>query len=506
MSAPESSATAPDPVRKAIRSGGGARPPNIVLVVLDCARAKNLVGSHASELVARTPAMRAMAEQGTVFERAVAPANWTIPSHMSFFTGSYPSGHGLRTFRHGAAPEETVAAWLRRRGYDTGLFSEMVHLVGGYGLEDGFEHRFARHIGITDEQRTTANRLAGSANVLYSEEVRRLLARLPPCIVPMNAFNHPQEVTFKREVCNDSTIDAFDRWLAGRSSERPFFAFLNFVDAHEPYPPVENGHRMGPLARWYARTPRYYLLAVEGLQSLVPWEFLVRGYLQTLEEADRKIERVARALSERGVDGRTLIVVTADHGQSFGESGNVYHGCGATESIARVPLIVRPPSELSLPRTVARWTSLCEIPSWLKAVASGRAPFDEEGHAPFPFRAGAPDATIVYCEGAPASDPNRSLQGIRLDQMWNHRLLAAYRGEEKHVLDLSTGAIYRSSTQGDADGRPAERLDAKAAEAIRPELFGRYEAAESERRARSSEETDGLSVDLRGRLRSWGYG
>ncbi len=487
--------------------GTGDRPPNVLLVVLDCARAKNILTSG-DEPVARTPVMSRLVAEGTLFPSTVAPANWTIPSHMSFFTGSYPSHHGLRTFRPGPAPEETIAAWLGRRGYATSLFSEMVHLTGGYGLEEGFAERFGRRMGITDEERTVANRLAGHADFLYSPGVRRLIERLPPFIVPMNAFNHSQEVAYKRDVCNDEMAARFDAWLDERSPDRPFYTFVNFVDAHEPYPPVEDGDPVGLLGRWYARTPRYYLLAVQGLQDRVPWPFLLRGYVRTIEEADRKVGRLMTALERHGEADRTMVIVTADHGQSFGESGNVYHGCGATESITRVPLLVRPPVEFSTPSRVDRWVSLCEIPSWIKAVANGRPPFDEEGHAPYPFRASAPDDTIVYCEGAPASDPNRSLRGIGRDRLWNHRLIAAYRGREKYVLDLASGNVYGWDARGDPDRRdPATYLDREAT-ALRAEIFGPYEAEEADRRERSPPvfEIDEGAVDVSGRLRSWGYG
>lgn len=482
---------------------GPARPPNILLVVLDCVRAKSVRGAGNGG-AARTPAIDALARRGTYFPRAVAPSNWTVPSHMSLFTGTYPSAHGVRTFRSGPAPEETVATWMRAHGYATSLFSEMVHLVGGYGLEDGFDHREVRRAGVHDEERTVANRLAGHAQLLYSERVRRLIERLPPTVLPMNAFNHPQEVAFKDHVCGPHTVAAFDAWLATREASRPFFTFINLVDGHEPYPEVENGHRTGTFGRWYARTPRYYLLAVDGLQERVPWERLRAGYHASIEVADRKVGELVAALERHGELDRTMVVVTADHGQSFGEMGNVYHGCGATESITRVPLVVAPPAGLPVPSEVGRWTSLCELAAWFKSAATGRVPFDDDGVAPFPFGALAPDPSIVYCEGAPASDPNRSLRGIRPEQLWNHRLLAAYRGEEKFVLDQVTGRMFRWTGAGDFDARPPEELGPTDAHRLRALVFASYERWDEERRL-TAPEGPGVETALDRRLRSWGY-
>jgi len=424
---------------------------------------------------------------------------------MSIFTGRYPNAHGLRTFQTKGAVYDTLAADLARRGYDTALFTEMVHLVGGYGLESGYETKFSPKFGISDAERTTTNRLAQHASVLYSPGMRRLIERIPPAIIPLNFINHPQEVAFKRQVCGEFVIDAFDDWLRHRSTDRPFHVFFNLVDTHEPYPTVPNGHPVGPFARWYARTPRYYLLAVPGLQDLVPWNELLAGYDATITQADAKIGRMLESLERMGEADRTVIVVTADHGQSFGESGNVYHGCGATDSITRVPLIVSAPAGMSLPKSVERWTSLCDVYSWARAVASGSAPFDDDGRAPMPFSNLAPAIETVFCEGAPASDPNRSLTGIRASSSWNHRLLAAYRADGKYVLDQATGEILTWGPDvRDPDNSAPERLDAEAAKPVRARIFAEYEANEELRRAAlGGDATEPTMLDSR--LRSWGY-
>ena len=480
------------------------RPPNVLVVVMDCARAKAFAPS-ADGPTARTPVIDGLARRGTRFPHAVAPANWTVPSHMSLFTGTYPNVHGVRTFRRGAAPRETLAAELGRRGYDTALFTEMVHLVAGYGLEDGFVTRRAAHFGLADEERTTANRLASNTDVLYSPWMRSLIEHVPPAIVPLNFLNHPQEVAFKRQVCGEYVVGDFAHWLAGRDRAKPFHAFFNLVDTHEPYAFVPNGHRVGPLAKWYARTPRYYLLAVPGLQQLVPWNELLDGYHRSVEAADAKIGRILEALSAAGEADRTLVVITADHGQSFGEGGNVFHGCGATDSITRVPLVVAPPAEFSLPSTVDRWTSLCDVFSWAKATAFGRPAFEEDGRAPMPFAIAAPSSETVYCEGAPASDPNRSLGGVGARSSWNHRLLAAYREDGKYVVDLVTGElVHWPSNVREPDTVGPIRIDRRDAAEIRRLVFGGYEATEAERRAASGGAPE-LATDVDSRLRSWGY-
>jgi len=485
---------------------GDRRPPNVLLVILDCARAKNFRASEGAR-TASTPRIDALAQRGTRFPRAVAPANWTVPSHMSIFTGAYPNVHGLRTFHRGEAPSETIAGWLSRRGYESMLLTEMIHLVGDYGLEAGFDRKVARRMGVSDDERTATNRLASRSDALYAPWLRDLLERLPPAIVPLNLVNHPQEVAYKREVCGTHLLEAFETWIGTRDRARPFFATFNLVDAHEPYPLVPNGHRVGPLARWYARTPRYYLLAVPGLKELVPWPELLAGYLQCIEEADRKVGRIVDALAAAGELDRTLLIVTADHGQSFGEAGNIFHGCGTTDSITRVPLVVVPPAEWSVPARVGRWTSLCDVFSWVKSTVSGRPPYGEDGVAPRPFMLSAPPTGLVFCEGAPASDPNRALRGIQTGASWNHRQIAVYHDEEKLVLNLVTGDVMRwSMARGvDPDDRRAERLDPATTEATRREFFGAYEATDLARRGSAPDTGIPGENELDRRLRSWGY-
>ncbi|MCI4350819.1 MAG: sulfatase-like hydrolase/transferase [Thermoplasmata archaeon] len=492
----------PDPsTPRAPAARGRGRSPNLLVIVLDCVRAGSVAPSTHGR-IARTPHIDRIRGRGSTFTRAVAPGNWTIPSHMSITTGTYPWVHRRRTFRSGPPPTEPVAAWLARRGYDTAMFTEETHLVAGYGLEDGYAYRYARRYETTDEERTLVNRLVGHSGLLYSVEIRRLVERLPPLAIPMTSINYRQEIAFKRSVCGPFLVDEFDRWLAQRDGERPFHGFFNFVDGHEPY--VEDGTAVGWAARRYARVPRFYLLAVPGLAGRVPWAEVERRYLRAIESADEKVGRILAALDRAGELGRTLIIVTADHGQSFGEHGNIYHGCGASDSVARVPLVVGYPDGMALPARVDDWVSLCEIPSYLKSAALGQPAFDETGAAPVPFPTAPPARNPVFCEGGPASDPNYSLRGIGLDRRWNHRLLAAYAGDTKWVLDLATEELS-SWRVGDADEHVVapgvqgeERLRTLAS------VYGIFSPSDLQRyRADAGDLTRPPLKD--DKMRSWGY-
>jgi arylsulfatase A-like enzyme len=488
----------------AVPGSGKPSRPNLLFVILDAARAAS-VGAAGAPQPAATPVMDRLVREGaTVFDRLIAPANWTIPAHMSFFTGTYPSAHGRRSFVKGAPLFETVASWLSRRGYETGLFTEQLHLVSGYGLEDGFEVQKATRIMASNDDRSPMHRLFGRRKILYSPRLRDAIQAIPPLVFPVNAINYPSEKAFKAERTTDLVVREFRNWIAQRDRTRPFFGFVNLVNCHEPYPELDSEGGVSFGERWYSRTGRYYLLAIPQLQRKVPWGVLERAYRETIRIADAKVGELLTVLGSAGELDRTLVIVTSDHGQSFGEGGNVYHGCGATESITRVPAVVRPPTGMDIPRRIEPWVSLTEASGWLRAAASGRAPFDATGRAPFPFVPQSRESGIVYFEGGPASDQNRSLRGIRLDLTWNHRLVAAYQEDRKYLLDLATGAVDYWTFPSDPDHTPPTRLRGNERDETRRRIFGAYEHWEADR-VRAQGDVPVVEVELDAQMRSWGY-
>ena len=483
------------------RSGAPLHP-NVVLIVLDCARAKNFSMSGGGR-VAATPVLDALAERGTSFPRAVAPSNWTLPSHISMFTGKYPNEHGIRTYQLGEKLPETTAEFLRAEGFETAMFTENVQLIGKFGLQNGFDFVYykGRQKGLTNVFGVKRGRFG----LAYSPALVHVLGRLPPLIAPLAWTTRRQEVVFKRAMCTPVILDRFETWLAGRTSDRPFYTFFNFLDTHEPYQLDDRPGALGILDRTYLYAPRSHLLLVPGLQSHLRWEALVGGYVRSIEDADRKVGQLLEILKRRGLLESTMVIVTSDHGQAFGEMGNVYHAAGATDSVTRVPLIVAPPPDIPVPRRVNRWVSLCEIDSWIRSAAAGQAPFDSDGRALPPFSGIAPDTGVVYCEGPPVSDANRSMRNLGADQFWGHRLLAAYRGDEKYVLDTNTGEVLTWEQARDPDVTPPNRLTGEGAGLVRRDVFETYEAKDASRLARLSPQTSGVDLEIDSRLRSWGY-
>jgi hypothetical protein len=479
-------------------------PADIVVVLLDSARAGSMTPTQGRP-VARTPTIDELAARGTRFHKTIAPSNWTLPSHMSMFTGTYPWRHGLRTFDGHVVRQPTIASWLSARGYATGLFTEEVHLVAGYGLEAGYVARYCPVPPVSDRDRTVTNRLFGGARWLYSRPVLGGMARLPISAIPVTYPNYRAEVSFKEEVCNEATVRAFDSWMGMVPRDRPLHAFINLVDPHEPYSRLDGDLTLSPLGRGYASVPRFYLLAVPELRRRVPWDHVEAWYRATLERCDRKVRDVLDALERSGRADRAWVIVTSDHGQSFGEGGNVYHGCGATESVTRVPMVVRPPVDESVPRDVRRWNSLCDLASWMKAIALKRSPYDEGGFARLPFADDPPPNSPVYCEGGPASDPNLSLRGVGARERWNHRLLAAYVGEEKFVYDTVLRDLRRWSVVPDPDRSPPTYVVGEERRTVIGSVYGPGGLPDLEGTAELASTELSRTPLKDARMRSWGY-
>ncbi|MEZ4457363.1 MAG: sulfatase-like hydrolase/transferase [Gemmatimonadales bacterium] len=191
-----------------------ASAPNILLLVLDTVRAWNFGWYGYARNT--TPFLDEQFADGTVFDRALAAAPWTLPSHASMFTGKPPFALSAGWDRPLDGTERTIAETLRAAGYATGGFVGNFRFTGSStGLTRGFD-------AYRDYPRNWAEALRMTA-------FARRLFRVPAVQVWLGS-NRIIEAKFADEVNRE-----FFDWVDG--VERPFFGFLNYVDAHSPYLP-----------------------------------------------------------------------------------------------------------------------------------------------------------------------------------------------------------------------------------------------------------------------------
>jgi arylsulfatase A-like enzyme len=319
--------------------------PNVLLLILDTVRAKSLGLYGYSKPT--TPMLEAFARDGVRFDRAIAPAPWTLPSHATIFTGRQP--HELtadwRRPLDGSFP--TLAEFLGSRGYATaGFVANMGYCGWESGLDRGFQH-------YEDQP-------ASVRQFILESSLARWVIDLP--LVRRLAGS---DENFVRKTAADVN-QSFLSWLDARAdSSRPFFAFLNYYDAHAPYMPPEpyrsafaTGSPRGgvsPLHRWnsdpFGPVPPPDVIRMER-----------EAYEGAIAYLDAEIGRLVDRLAGDGMLENTLVIITSDHGEEFGEHAVFDHGNSLYMEGLHVPLAMRF-ADLPPGAVVERPVSLRDLPA-----------------------------------------------------------------------------------------------------------------------------------------------
>ena len=153
--------------------------------------------------------------------------------------------------------------------------------------------------------------------------------------------------------------DLFLDWLSSRRGEaRPFFAFLNYADAHSPYRISRKGlHRFGARPRNALEMDLINNWSVLNKQQLSAGELALArdAYDSCIAQIDEQVGRLFDRLADQGVLDRTWVIIASDHGESFGEHAGIFcHGTSLYQTELHVPLLVIPPAEGPSPRVVTR--------------------------------------------------------------------------------------------------------------------------------------------------------
>lgn len=328
--------------------------PNVILLVLDTVRAKSL--SLYGHWRHTSPALERLASRGATFEHAVATSSWTLPSHASLFTGRYPFELTADWRYPLNRQHRTLAEAFASHGYATAGFVANLRYAGREtGLARGFAHY--------EDWPLSAGRLLESSSLghflLNRPLVRTLLGR---------------HDNYSRKPARHIT-NAFLRWLDEIDGSGPFFAFLNYYDAHEPYlPPSPFDAQFGRLPPAAARNIRHDRRA-DGMRrgrslsrpAEVATELL--AYESAIAALDAEIGRLANALDRRGLGDETIVVVTSDHGESHGERGLFAHGNSLYDETLRVPLVISFPGRVPFGAHVWHPVSLRDLPATIADLA-----------------------------------------------------------------------------------------------------------------------------------------
>ncbi len=289
-----------------------AHPPNVIVVVLDTVRADHL--SFYGYTRPTSPNLDALAKESLVFDHAIASGNYSLSSHASLLTGLLPAQHGAFP-RFGAArlaadfrridsalatDVETMATRFRSLGFTTGGASaNSAYLAPWTGLQRGFE--------VFDARR------------------RRLLGYHPFSFPFLRRLAGVTSLAQEQQSWEGDVVTESGRHFAVLARE-PFLLFLNYFDPHAPYRP-----RAGHIFRG------------DGLGSD---DNSVPAYDSEIAFVDEVLGQFVDALRKSSILDRTILVITADHGEFFGEHGFLEHRVGAYEDVLHVPLLVRYPDRI----------------------------------------------------------------------------------------------------------------------------------------------------------------
>lgn len=339
-----------EPVDDSQPWGNGEEKPSFVFLLVDALR-PDYLGAYGFEGDV-SPGLDRLAYESLVFEQAYSHAPWTKPALATLFTSLYPETHGvadhegkfsneaMASLRTDALPDEamTLAEVLREEGYRTGAFVANPWLSAEYGFDQGFE-RYELH-----------------------------------------------EST-------ESLLRAAREWLGEQSSQsaesgtdRPFFAYLHFMDVHGPfdvprqdYQAMLSSPSLGPSRRLtkeeYAAMPDYLKYTAWATEEE---RYALRGwrakYAAGVRAFDRRITPFLDALRSSRVLDRAYLILTSDHGEELFDHGGWDHGYNLHDHQLHVPLLVRKPGASDAGRRSEGLVGLIDLMPTILSLAEVSVP------------------------------------------------------------------------------------------------------------------------------------
>jgi len=359
--------------------------PNILLIVLDTQRADRLSCYWSEEERARqvptSPNLDRLAAESTLFERAIAPAQWTIPSHASLFTGEYPSTHQTIQADLELSPTlPTLAELLKLVGYTTvGFCNNPLVGILKNGLRRGFD-TFYNYGGALPTRPPEGNPLPPPLNrwlAAYTQFWRRLSYPVQNAFARSDTLFqlalHPWFASLWTCLMNfkgntAASIADLNRYLQQMARRPagapPFFCFVNLMETHLPYWPPEpfvqkyapyfkSSREARDFLRQYNAEPYRWMAPLP--QPLSPLQARVLRDIYDAEVAyqDHLLGSVFATLRHTGLEQNTLLAIVADHGEGLGEHDFVGHAFVVYEELIRVPLILHCPGYFPAGKRVA---------------------------------------------------------------------------------------------------------------------------------------------------------
>lgn len=319
---------------------------------MDTARAQSTLPGENPGVM---PNLESFAEEGTTFSQAITTAPWTLPSHASMFTGQYTSDHGTHAGSTQFSPEvDPLAALLQSHGYRTIGVSNNSWIAPEFGFDTGFEEFYRGWEVVTGG--ADLSKVSQGGDSLF-EQFRSLLSSVSFSELPQTLVNAAYaRFLYRRSDYGARATNFRLKRLLGGNNDRPFFAFVNYLEPHLEYDPPEP-YRYGHLPDYISENnaestpqrPWEYLGGVVEMDSQ-DFEALRALYHAELSYLDYRLGRLFDYLTEENILDETLVVVVGDHGENIGDHGMMDHQYGLYDTLLRVPLFVRHPDTVAAGR------------------------------------------------------------------------------------------------------------------------------------------------------------
>mgnify|MGYP006279805893 CR=1 FL=1 len=497
-----------------------------------------------------TPHLDRFAAESVLFERAISPAQWTIPAHASIFTGEYPTTHMTTQIYDRHTPAwPTLAEYLSDAGYETvGFCNNPLLGVVENDLDRGFE-RFYNYGGVLPTRprlKERRPRHSGRWLDLIARQLNRLNGPLQEWLTHndtlLGLMMHPwitplweRHINFKGNMQRSvGDMVGVLRNRRRRGEERPLFAFLNVMETHLPYePPTRFSREFAPTyhedheARDFLQAYNHrtfdWIAPITEPFSETEHRVLNEMYNAEVAYEDHKLQLLLDYLDEPEVQDNTLVIITADHGEGLDHHGYVGHSLVVYEDLVRVPLIVRYPRAYPSGHRIKASVSTRRIfHTILDAVDLPETSAEEEPEA---FRASLAELSLAHSlDGsdthedrvfAEAYPPNTL---VNLMQQRDAEAVERFRCREtRRTMYNSSHKVITVSEEPkelfDVTADPAELHNLASeqperVEALYAELQAVFEAAKA-RRKPDQVTKDSVDLDkdsqLQKRLRALGY-
>jgi arylsulfatase A-like enzyme len=453
--------------REEIRPFPPAGTPNVLLIVLDTVRQDRL--SLYGYTRSTTPTLERLAMRGIRFNAARATAPWTLPSHASLFTGRWPHELGVDWRTPIRNNHLTLAEYLGTHGYATaGFVSNVQYCSYDTGLSRGFTYY--------EDYRLERLNLLCTASLVdeFYRTVFLVGARYQTGLFHFLEKHVTSWLSFQIRRDAQSMNRGFFEWLdRRRQSGRPFFAFINYLDAHAPYTPPQSATQQFGLKPQTDRELWIIDSSWSFIDKLALPPFYVNmardRYDDCLAYLDKCLGELFDDLNRRGELDRTWILIMSDHGEGLGEHGLFEHGESLYASEIRVPLLIVPAASSRTAAVVSETVSLRQLPATVVDVLGLQA------GAPFPGRSLAslwlsPSKNSSLQEGEvalselPSPNPSNPNQG----RSPTHRgsLMSLAEGRFVYIRNLGDG---REELFDELDD-PRELINLTPKEAMKPTL------------------------------------